>query len=151
GGQQCAGSLSFPNGVSFPLNVTSVPKKAIYPYTQQWSLSIQRELPKNLITSLAYVGTKGTHLTAEQDLNQLQPLPDDLNPFPKGQPLTADICEAGSTGTFPVGGTLEGNGSSTSPGIGPSDPGYVNMTIVCAGSPGFTTLTGTPLGISADT
>jgi hypothetical protein len=150
GVQQCGTGLSFPNGVSFPLNVTSIPTKTVYPYVQQWSLSIQRELATNLIGSLAYVGTKGTHLTAEQDLNQLQPLPDGLNPFPKGQPITADICEVGSSGTFPVGGTLLGNGSATSPGIGPNQPGYINMTIACSGSPGFASNAGAPLGVSAD-
>ena len=75
------------------------------------------------------------------------PLP---NPFPAGQPITADICEAGSTGTFPVGGTLEGNGSATSPGISDNQPGYINMEVACTGYPGFVNLVGTPLGISAD-
>jgi hypothetical protein len=147
---QCGSNLSFPNGVTFPLNVTSIPTKAVYPYTQQWSLSIQRELASNLVGSIAYVGTKGTHLTAERDLNQLQPLPDSLNPFPSGQPITADICEAGSSGTFPVGGTTEGNGSTTSPGIGPNQPGYINMEIACSGSPGYISSGGAPLGVSAD-
>jgi hypothetical protein len=150
GASQCGTVFSFPQGVTFPLNVTSVPTKAVYPYVQQWSLSIQRELATNLVGSLGYVGTKGTHLTAEQDLNQLQPLPASLNPFPAGQPLTADICEIGSSGTFPVGGTLEGNGSKNSPGIGPNDPGYINMSIACAGSPGFASNAGAPLGVSAD-
>ncbi|MGA9673482.1 MAG: carboxypeptidase regulatory-like domain-containing protein, partial [Terracidiphilus sp.] len=119
-------------------------------YTQQWSLSVQRALTPSFTASLAYVGTKGTHLTSEQDLNQLQPLSNGLNPFPHGQPLTADICEAGSSGTFPVGGTSEGNGSTNSPGIGPNQPGYINMSIACSGSPGFVSNGGAPLGVSAD-
>jgi hypothetical protein len=150
GAAQCGSSASFTNGVTFPLNVTSIPTRAVYPYTQQWSLSIQRELASNLVGSIAYVGTKGTHLTAEQDLNQLQPLPGSLNPFPAGQPITADICEAGSSGTFPVGGTTGGNGSTTSPGIGPDQPGYVNMLVACSGSPGYISSGGAPLGVSAD-
>jgi hypothetical protein len=142
---------SYTGGVTFPLNVTSIPTKAVYSYVQQWSLSVQRQLASNVIGSLAYVGTKGTHLTAEQDLNQLQPLSPSLNPFPAGQPITADICEAGSTGVFPVGGTTEGNGSTSSPGIGPTQPGYVNMSIACSGSPGYASNAGAPLGLSADT
>lgn len=154
---QCGNSASgnelpaYPGGVTFPLNVTSIPTKAVYAYVQQWSLSFQKEFATKLVGSLAYVGTKGTHLTAEQDLNQLQPLSPALNPFPTGQPITADICEAGSTGVFPVGGTTEGNGSTSSPGIGPTQPGYVNMSIACSGSPGYVSNAGAPLGLSADT
>ncbi len=147
---QC-GHVSYPGGVTFPLNVTNIPTQAVYPYTQQWSLSIQRELSQGLVGSVAYVGSKGTHLTAERDLNQLQPLDPAQNPFPAGQPITSDICQAGATaGTFPVGGTTSGNGSVTSPGIGPNQPGYLNMVVACAGSPGFVS-NGIKLGISADT
>jgi hypothetical protein len=154
GASQCGSGVSYPGGVTFPLNVTSIPTKAVYSYTQQWSLSIQSELSKDLVGSIAYVGSKGTHLSAERDLNQLQPLNPAQNPFPAGQPLTADICQAGANtagGTFPVGGTFSGNGSTTSPGIGPNSPGYLNLLIACTGSPGFASLaTGAKLGISAD-
>jgi hypothetical protein len=146
---QC-GHESFPNGVTFPLNVTSIPTKAVYPYTQQWSLSVQRDLGQDIVGSVAYVGSKGTHLTAERDLNQLQPLAAGLNPFPAAQPITADICQAGATsGTFPVGGTTSGIGVTSSAGIGPNQPGYLNMVVACAGSPGFVS-NGIKLGISAD-
>jgi hypothetical protein len=149
GSAQC-GRESYPGGVTFPLNVTSIPTRAVYPNTQQWSLSVQRDLGQDMVGSIAYVGSKGTHLTTERDLNQLQPLPPGLNPFPAGQPLTADICQAGATsGTFPVGGTTSGTGVSTSPGIGPNQPGYLNMVVACAGSPGFVA-NGVKLGISAD-
>ncbi len=150
GADQCGSLPMYSAGVTFPLNVTSIPTKAVYSYTQQWSLSIQRSFASNLLGTLAYVGTKGTHLTDVQDLNQLQPLSPGLNPFPAGQPLTADICEAGSSGTFPVGGTTEGNGSTTSPGVGPNQPGFINLSIACSGSPGFVSNGGAPLGISAD-
>ncbi|MGD0730968.1 MAG: carboxypeptidase regulatory-like domain-containing protein [Terracidiphilus sp.] len=151
GTAQC-GHESYPNGVTFPLNVTSIPTVAVYPYTQQWSLSVQRELGRDVVGTVAYVGSRGTHLTAERDINQLQPLPSSENPFPAGQPLTSDICQAGAVdGTFPVGGTLNGNGSTSSPGIGPNQPGYVNLSVACAGSPGFVSPNGAKLGISADT
>jgi hypothetical protein len=162
GAPQCAYTGSpLPNGapaggVTFPLNVTAIPLKAVYPYTQQWSLSIQRELVANLVGTLAYVGTKGTHLTAERDLNQLTPLANGLNPFPAGQPITNDICQSGAiNGVFPVAGTTTATGAVTSPGIGPGQAGYQNIEVACTGFPGFVSTSGPtpgqPLAISADT
>jgi hypothetical protein len=45
------------------------------PYSQQWNLTIERELPKNIALSVAYVGNKGTRLTST-----LEPI-NVLNPF----------------------------------------------------------------------
>ena len=43
------------------------------PYTQQWSLEVQRQVMKDTIVNVAYVGTKGTHLLGIVDLNSIQP------------------------------------------------------------------------------
>ncbi len=43
------------------------------PYSQQWSLEIQRQLPTDAVFSVAYVGTKGTHLIGIMDINQVAP------------------------------------------------------------------------------
>jgi len=43
------------------------------PYNQQWSFGIQHELPRKAIVEVSYVGSKGTHLWGEPDLNQLRP------------------------------------------------------------------------------
>lgn len=41
-------------------------------YTQQWNLDVQRELPGGVALSVAYAGSKGTHLPGPaQQLNQL--------------------------------------------------------------------------------
>jgi hypothetical protein len=77
-----AGAVPF-----FPLTVVSVPNKAQWPYVQQWNLNVQKELPAHFIVSVAYVGSKGTHLTLLSDGNQLQPLPSDQNPFGVGETL----------------------------------------------------------------
>ena len=157
GSYQCGGN-SPTGGVTFPLNVTSIPTKAIYPYAQQWSLSIQRQLGNGTVFSVAYVGTKGTHLTAERDLNQLQPLPNGINPFPIGQPITNSICQSGAlTGVFPVQGTTSSTGVMSSAGIGPTQPGFINLEIACTGFPGYAygpsagANQGQALAISADT
>ncbi|HEV2522006.1 MAG TPA: carboxypeptidase regulatory-like domain-containing protein [Candidatus Acidoferrales bacterium] len=39
------------------------------PMTQQWNVNMQRELPLGLVLTLAYVGTRGTHLFTNQDFN----------------------------------------------------------------------------------
>jgi Carboxypeptidase regulatory-like domain/TonB dependent receptor len=51
-------------------SVVYIPKSHPTPYNQQWSLSIQRELPWNVIFATAYIGAKGTHLTGSRNLNQ---------------------------------------------------------------------------------
>jgi Carboxypeptidase regulatory-like domain/TonB-dependent Receptor Plug Domain len=79
-------------GLLFPLSTVSIPNNAQWPYVQQWHLDIQRDLIKNTVATLAYVGAKGTHLTLQHEANALQPITASENPFLPGQPLTDDIC-----------------------------------------------------------
>jgi hypothetical protein len=141
GTAQCSNLAAPQGGATFPVNVTSIPTKAVYSYTQQWSISIQREVHKNMVAQFAYVGTKGTHLTAVRDLNQLLPLNPSANPFVPGQPITASVCTGGAdynyfptTGINPLGTPPI---IPTSAGIGPTDAGYLNMVVACTGNPGF--------------
>src|SRR5580698_8556 len=44
------------------------------PYSQQWNMTVERQLPSNFFVTLSYVGTKGTHLpSALSPLNILNP------------------------------------------------------------------------------
>jgi hypothetical protein len=56
-GQGCIGNTDSTcpyNSVgAFPLNVTSIPTKAVWPYVQQWSMSIEHALPKQMLASFA--------------------------------------------------------------------------------------------------
>jgi hypothetical protein len=79
-------------GSAYPLDVAGIPTKAVWPYAQQWSFGVQRELPREIIANVAYVGSKGTHLTIERQLNQLPPLPANENPFGPNEPLTLADC-----------------------------------------------------------
>src|SRR5208283_1108928 len=82
-----------PPGSLYPIDVTSIPARAIWPYAQQWSFGIQRQLPKDFVINLAYVGSKGTHLTVERQLNQRAPLPaSEKNDFGPNEPLTISDC-----------------------------------------------------------
>ena len=52
-----------------PLFTIVLDKKFITPYTQNWSLTFEREVLKNTLVRLGYVGTKATHLKSEYDQN----------------------------------------------------------------------------------
>ncbi|MGP8246464.1 MAG: carboxypeptidase regulatory-like domain-containing protein, partial [Bryobacteraceae bacterium] len=43
------------------------------PYVQQWSLDLQRQLPKEMVIDVGYSGSKGTHLIGIVDLDQAYP------------------------------------------------------------------------------
>jgi hypothetical protein len=47
------------------------------PMIQQWSLGIQRQIRRNMVAELSYVGTKGDHLIRPLDINY--PSPADVN------------------------------------------------------------------------
>jgi len=98
-GYECIGAGG---AQAFPLSVTTIPAVAKWPYSQQWNLDIQHEFFKNIIGSIAYVGSKGTHLTLQRDLNQLQPAPASENPYVPGVPLTAGDCSNGVANGTPV-------------------------------------------------
>ncbi|MGA3105455.1 MAG: TonB-dependent receptor [Terriglobales bacterium] len=86
------GPLLFPlgGGVS---QLTSITTRTQWPYVQQYHIDIQRELARNTIVTVAYVGSKGTHLSQQLDRNQIHSTPASQNPFPKGQIITGDICD----------------------------------------------------------
>ena len=134
GGGPCAGAGAY------PLNVTAIPTKAVWPYVQQWSLSVQRELPQNMVATIAYVGSKGTHLTTELQVNQLAPVPGSANPFLPGQPLTTAVCDTytGTGGSFTVGNTVDGAIVGPTVTVNPGDAAYVNLLAGCFGTPGRT-------------
>jgi Carboxypeptidase regulatory-like domain/TonB dependent receptor len=49
------------------------PPTMLAPYNQQWNLTIQRALAKDLALEVAYAGNKGTHLPLDWQINQLRP------------------------------------------------------------------------------
>ena len=87
-----------PAGSVFPLDVTSIPTRATWPYAQQWSFGVQRELSQSTVLNFAYVGSRGTHLTVARQLNQLHPLPASENPFGPNEPLTITDCTVAPPG-----------------------------------------------------
>jgi hypothetical protein len=122
-------------GLLFPLSVNSIPNRAIWPYVQQWHLDAQKELPSNFVATVSYVGSKGTHLTQQRNLNQLFPVTSG-NPFTPGQPITSADCDSlSASGTLANGTPVTGQ-AATNLGIAcgndpnPSRPnvGFGNIT-----------------------
>jgi len=81
-------------------------------YVQQWNLNVQRELPGNFFLSVAYVGSKGTHLQSYSQ--QIDQLPDSYLPTAAAQcaaqlaitgvgPNPAKRCVANAPGAPSVG------------------------------------------------
>jgi len=112
-----------PPGSVYPMTVTAIPGKAIWPYAQQWSFSIQRQLPHDAVATLAYVGSKGTKLTIETQRNQLRPVAPQNNPFGPNQPLTRSDCNK------PIG--LNAFVLENGVQVTPQDPAYVNLEAAC--------------------
>jgi hypothetical protein len=121
------GSATLSSAVS-PLGATSIPSQGVWPYMQQWNLGVQHELPAHIVASLAYVGSKGTHLARQFDLNQLAPLPASQNPYlATGAPITSADCSSVATDPtsgLPTGGTLP-SGASLTP------QAAVNLFVAC--------------------
>jgi hypothetical protein len=57
------GSLFIQNQQGGGLAFTLPEKHLRPPYAQQWSISVERQIGDDLLLSVAYVGTRGTHLT----------------------------------------------------------------------------------------
>jgi hypothetical protein len=89
-GSNCNASGGISSPGAFPLNVTSIPTNTKYSYSQQWSLSVQRELPSSFVATFAYVGSKGTRLTVERQLNQIAPVSPQFNPFALNEPIVTN-------------------------------------------------------------
>ena len=123
-------------GAAYPINVTQIPTTTIWPYVQQWSFTVQREVSKNTVATLGYVGSRGTHLATEVQANQLIPPLQSNNPFgpggiAAGQPITQALCQSynGSAFTF----NLPNGGSYV---YDSSNPDFLNLEAACYGTPG---------------
>jgi hypothetical protein len=102
-------------GTLTPLSVISVTNKINWPYMQQWHFDVQHEVVRNTVATLSYVGSKGTHLSREFDLNQVHSTPLSQNPYKPGEPIGSNDC---STMTTPSGVPVTGQAA-------------VNLSIAC--------------------
>jgi hypothetical protein len=123
-GYQNIGASNGTAAPSFPLGFLSIPDQEHWPYVQQWHFDIQHELAGHSVVTIAYVGSKGTHLGRQLDLNQLYPTPASQNPYGPGQIISQYDCAGVSVtgqaatptatpGTYTVSGAIPATGSTT--------------------------------------
>jgi hypothetical protein len=138
GGIGGAASNCFSGEGSYPIDVTSIPRKAIWPYVQQWSFGVQKELSRSLVLGLSYVGSKGTHLTAVRQSNAFSLGPQEENdgiqlsgnPYGAHQPIinssVFQVFDCTNLGTInnPV---FQVNGVK----INKTQPAFINMLAAC--------------------
>jgi hypothetical protein len=134
------------SGTQFPLNVVSIPTKVTWPYMQQWHLDVQHDVAHNTVATLSYVGSKGTHLTRQSDLNQLHPIPLSQDPYQPGEVINAnghnDCGTAFDANGVPTGATTPSSAQVTGQAA-------VNLGIAACGTladplrpfPGYGTIT----------
>jgi hypothetical protein len=67
-------------GVIPPASLSTLGPDIVAAYLQHWNVNFQRELGSSSVLSVAYTGSKGTHLVRSYDLNQ---------PFPGPGPLAS--------------------------------------------------------------
>lgn len=97
-------------GLSGTIGTTAYANQVRWPYVQQWNVDVQHDLARDTVATVAYVGSKGTHLSDQRDINQLIPVPRSANPFLQGQPLTSTDCNTiANYGTPGVTGVVNGH------------------------------------------
>jgi Carboxypeptidase regulatory-like domain len=76
------------------------------PYSSQWNLTVERQLPKNTVLDVAYVGTKGTHLpSALGPINVLNPLNPTISAI--GSDLAVSYTDPTGPATFAAHGVTQ--------------------------------------------
>ena len=96
---------------AFPLGFNSIATKAAWPYVQQWNIDVEHELPQHIVTTVAYVGSKGTHLGLRREQNQIPSVPSADNPYAPGEAIGPDDC---TTGLTPSGVAVTGQAATES-------------------------------------
>jgi hypothetical protein len=111
---------------AFPLSFNSIATKGRWPYVQQYNVNIQHELPQHVVATIAYVGSKGTHLGRRVDLNQVHDLTGP-NPYKSGEPITPQNDDTGYAGDCATGTTVTGEAIT--------GDALDHLNIACGGDP----------------
>jgi len=107
-GEQCFPTFS---GNVNSLIELAVPLHWVAPTTQQWNLTIQRQLGNDWFLELGYVGTKGTRLRSTYD-------PDEAVPATPQNPITIPYACGGGPGSCAIVDSTAENVSARAPYLG---------------------------------
>jgi len=123
------------------------------PTTQQWTLSVQRDLGQQIVLDVAYVGSHSTHLLQGYDLNQIKMSPAYLASFKTARANLVNCNNVLGTATCgsPVGilqsilGTTLSTTTATTPLLNNSAAGlaqtidttYFSQMVTATGNPGY--------------
>ena len=89
------------NGFTPPASLNVLSPDIIDGYLQHWNMNVQREFSSIGTLSLAYAGSKGSHLIHSRDLNQPAPGPGDISsraPYPQYSNIF--FVESGGNSTY---------------------------------------------------
>ena len=99
----------FPGGQIGLQNVSSAPiegRKDVWPYDQQWNITVEHEFPSGISLRTSYVGSKGTHWPYLRNLNVPAP---SLTPFtPSRRPYQPNLIN--QVNHFDMGGNSSHHG-----------------------------------------
>ena len=112
-----------------PLTVNAIPTKARWPYIQQWHFDVQHEIVRNTVATVSYVGSKGTRLNRQTDLNQLRSVPLSQNPYKPGEPIGGGL-DADGNPLHDDCGTL-----ITPSGVPVTGQAAINLQVECGTNP----------------
>jgi hypothetical protein len=149
GGYANIGTSAGTAAPQYPLSFISIPNQVVWPYMQQWHFDIQHELPHNTVLTVAYVGSKGTHLGRQSDINQLYPTPTSQNPYAPGQTISQFDCAGVSIAGQAATATAT-SGSYVVQGVNNNQPGATTYTNAAPQVGGWATNLAVACGNDAD-
>jgi hypothetical protein len=92
----------FPSNFPFPYPGSAIAFQTNLhtPYIQQWNLGVQRQIGRQRVLEIAYVGSKGTDLIDSRNIDQPQPSVNQENPGPNPNFSEIDIIESAANSTY---------------------------------------------------
>ncbi len=129
-------NVSAASGSNFPLNLNgggAIPLQGNWPMIEQWNLNLQHQFRNNLVGQIAYVGSKGTHLAQQMDLNQLYPVALAGSPYASGGALAGQPLDC----TDPQNPYLAAGTTPPAALLGTSQQWMINEFVGCGGNPAY--------------